>query len=176
MAKIKEVLKNKWVRIMLLLGILSILTNSTYGPVLIHGDSMHPYYRSWDIVFVNRIHYKFNSIKRYDIVIIKTKAGERLIKRVVGLGGDKIKIEEGFICLNNKIIQDAHGHGRVYVQLVDKNDKDLHYWGTDKKVINYITKKEITVPKGCVWVVGDNRSISWYGVLPVKNIEGLVIF
>ena len=32
------------------------------------------------------------------------------------------------------------------------------------------------VPKGHVWVIGDNRSLSWYGMVKIKNIKSLVIF
>jgi signal peptidase I len=176
MIKIKEILKNKWTRVMLLLGVLSILYNSSWGFVLISGESMEPYYKSGDMVFINKMTYKLTPIKRHDIVTIKTKEGERLIKRIVGLAGDKIKIEEGFIYLNNEIVRDVYGRGRVYMQLVDENNKDLRSWETGEKVVDYTNEEEITIPKGCVWIMGDNRSMSWYGVLPIKNIEGLVIF
>ena len=32
------------------------------------------------------------------------------------------------------------------------------------------------VPKGHVWVIGDNRRMSWMGKVKIKDIEGLVLF
>ena len=32
------------------------------------------------------------------------------------------------------------------------------------------------VPKGHVYVIGDNREISWHGIVPVKDITDLIIF
>ena len=35
---------------------------------------------------------------------------------------------------------------------------------------------EFEVPKGYVWVIGDNRESSWYGLVSLKEIHGKVIF
>ena len=32
------------------------------------------------------------------------------------------------------------------------------------------------VPEGYVWVIGDNRSMSWYGLVKIQEIKGLVLF
>ena len=36
--------------------------------------------------------------------------------------------------------------------------------------------KEVKIPEGFAWVIGDNRNLSWYGMVEIKNIKGLVIF
>jgi len=142
------------------------------------GNSMEPTFSDGDWIIIQKKNRLPKSWKpeRYDaIVIADEKTGENLSKRIIGISGDKIEIKEGHIYLNNNKLKGPYGHGRIFVQLVDENDKDLHYWGTDERVIRYIDQEAAMIPEGCVWVIGDDREISWYGILPIKDIKGLII-
>ena len=80
-----------------------------------------------------------------------------LIKRVIGVPGDKIEVKEGNLYLND-IIQNNY--------ISDKN-------------INYSTGPYV-VPEKSLWVMGDNRNNSMdshiWGFLPFEKVIGKAIF
>lgn len=79
------------------------------------------------------------SIKRYDVIVFKTPAQEEhLVKRVIGLPGDKIKITESEIYINGVEAR------KDFTSSIDK----------------YQMRDEFEVPKGCYFVCGDNRGNS----------------
>lgn len=63
---------------------------------------MSDYLNSKNKVIVNKVHYKFNEIKRWDIVVFKNPIADHIsIKRVVGLPNEKILIKEWKILICN---------------------------------------------------------------------------
>jgi signal peptidase I len=116
--------------------------------------------------------------KRYNAVVINDES-ENLSKRIIGLPGDTVEIKEGFIYLNKRKLQDVFGSGRISFYLVDENDNNLKHWSgpeAGKDVVGLENQKKEKVPKGFVWVIGDNRKESWHGLLPIKNITGKVLY
>lgn len=143
-----------------------------------HGPSMETTHSDGDwIIIEKKAHLgKDWTPEKFDCIVIRDKnSKDYLVKRVIGLPGDKIEINKGRIFLNGEELKDPFGKGKILYYLTDENGKDLHYWGTEDKVIKYIDTK-VTVPKDHIWIIGDNREVSWYGVLPIKDIKGLVIF
>ena len=80
-----------------------------------------------------------------------------LIKRVIGVPGDKIEVKEGNLYLNDIAQNNSNA---------DNN-------------INYSTGPFV-VPENSLWVMGDNRNNSMdshiWGFLPYKNVIGKAIF
>ena len=71
-----------------------------FQTVTVHGDSMQPAYYDGDTVLVNKLDYRIGSPKRLDAVILELENGSTThysVKRVVGLPGETIKIENGKI-------------------------------------------------------------------------------
>jgi signal peptidase I len=101
--------------------------------------SMVPTLMLGDRVMVNRFIFRFTEPKRGDIIVFKTALRkDPLIKRVIGVGGDRIAVHDGSLYLN--------GEPQVEPQLNDK-------------VISG-EFKEITVPPGEFFMMGDNRNES----------------
>ncbi|MCL5674231.1 MAG: signal peptidase I [Candidatus Omnitrophica bacterium] len=98
-----------------------------------------------------------SDLKRGDIVtFLYPKASKKiLVKRIIGLPGDKILIENGDVFINNKKITEP------YIK--------------EKPVYDLKTK----VPKGDVFVLGDNRNNSFdssiWGPLPINDIIKKII-
>ena len=111
---------------------------------------MEASYSNGDLVLVKKISYWFSGPKQGDVVVLRDLGNKDfLLKRVIGLGGDRIQIKRGLVRLNGKELKSTYGHGRISIQ-------------------------ELTVPKGYVWVIGDNMAESWYGICAIKSIVGKV--
>ena len=115
-------------------------------------------------------------IKRFDIVVIKTDSGD-LIKRVIGLPGDKIKYEVKYV-----------NEEKTGVLTINGEVVEEKFLTTSKKIgtceTNWtICSEEITVPEGEYFVMGDNRDDSkdsrMIGTIPFKDVKGtteLILF
>ena len=83
-----------------------------FTPIRVNGDSMYNTLHHKDIMILNEIVYRFNDIKRYDIVVIKHD-DEYLIKRVIGLPGDYVEGIDGDVYVNGKKIDDKYEYSET---------------------------------------------------------------
>ena len=70
------------------------------------GSSMSPTFNSQEIVILNRLHYRFFDIKRYDIVSFEYDSTKYLIKRVIGLPGETIEYKDNILYVNGKKVKE----------------------------------------------------------------------
>ena len=127
-------------------------------PVIVSGDSMVPTLKNKQLLLLNKINYKINNIKRFDVVVINLDNKE-IIKRVIGLPGEDI------LYRSNKLYVDGHELENDYN--FDTDDFSL-------KTICNCTK----IPEDKYLVLGDNRAVSAdsriIGLIDKKDIEGNV--
>ena len=125
--------------------------------------SMEPTIMTTDRLLLFKLAYLFSDPERGDIVVIKdpSKPEKALLKRIVGLPGETISFEEGFVYIDGTRLEEKYLDG---VETFDK--------GT----------KEYQIPDQCYFVMGDNRGSSidsraWEDpMVHKKYIEGEVFF
>ena len=127
-------------------------------PVYVSGKSMDPTLSDGEILILNKLDKKY---ERFDIVVIDFKnerLNERLIKRIIGLPGDKIKYKDGNLYVNNKKIDDKFSFFT--------SDFDMSLFDV------------IKIPENQYLVLGDNRIESLdsrrLGLIDEKDIKGVV--
>ena len=137
-------LKNEimdWIKVIVVAVILSFLITRFVKPTIVKGESMLPTLRPNDYLIVNCSAYKNNrDIKYMDIVVfeseipLKENKKKDLVKRVIGLPGDHIVVDEG----------------KVY-----RNDTELDQSFTNDGITDRNT--DVVVTDGHIFVMGDNR-------------------
>jgi len=140
-----------------------------------YGESMKPTYQDgeWLVVQHKSTLPDDWGPDRYDNVIVDTD-GERLSKRVIALEGEYVKILHGKIFINGKERKDPYGKGHVIYWLEPEEERAKK---PEEEWLFFNTDEDIgLVGEGEVFVIGDNRKLSWYGMVKVKDIKGLVIF
>lgn len=155
MIKTKEIFKEFWIYI-ILIALIILIKLYIVTPVKVNGTSMIDTLHDSDIMILNKLSYKFNDIKRFDIVVVDDKE-ELIIKRVVGLPGEYIEYKNNKLYVNGKYIKEEFSHKY-----------------TDDFSINELEATKI--PEDCYFVLGDNRVNSKdsriIGFIPKEQILG----
>jgi signal peptidase I len=132
-----------------------IVTFFFYQPVQVEGTSMMPQLENHERVFVNKIIYRWEPVRRGDIIVFRypLDPSKSFIKRVVGLPGDWVSIRDGCVYVNGRRLKENYvppsylGHDNClpvhvapdhYYVLGDHRDfsDDSRVWGTvDQKYI-----------------------------------------
>lgn len=157
--RIKKILKELFPYIIVI--ILVILVRSfIITPAVVDGDSMLPNLQNNNVIILNKLDYKLNDIKRFDVVVVNYN-GEKLIKRVIGLPGEHIEYKDEQLYVDGFVTNENFNH---------KNTNDYKL-----EMIGYLS-----IPGDKYFVVGDNRPDSTdsrvLGLIDKKDILGSVSF
>lgn len=112
---LKEILSLSIEFLLLLLFALFIITFIGQRTV-VDGSSMETTLFDKDNIIVEKISYRFNNPERFDVVVFpyKTEKHTYLIKRVIGLPGESVRIDEdGNIYINDVILEENYGKERI---------------------------------------------------------------
>lgn len=126
-------------------------------PVKVDGPSMEKTLYDGDILLLEKYDKDY---ERFDVVVLKYN-NDKLVKRVIGLPGDRVEYKHDTLYINGEEIEESF---------------------IDEKTENF-SLKELgynVIPEGYYFVVGDNRNNSldsrYIGLLKKDDIEGKVIF
>jgi signal peptidase I len=130
--------------------------------------------------------------KRQQIVVFRAPLPDQgfpdLIKRCIGVPGDRIKIVAGQVYVNGEAIDDPHavhkpGSGGLSWENFPERASELYFsdvpeWGV--KMVKNVVDGELVVPPGHYFMMGDNRDNSndsrFWGFVPRENIIGTPAF
>jgi signal peptidase I len=137
--------------------VLFLIINAVSARVRVDGQSMLPTLNNGEFVLVNRLAYKLGEPTRGDIIVFRstTQLDLDLIKRIIGVPGDAIRIADGRVLVNDVPLHEPYINA------------EPHYSG------------DWSVPDGYLFVLGDNRNDSSdshaWGLLPEQNVIGKAI-
>ena len=100
-----------WLRDLILSVLLAfIVIVFLYQPVQVEGTSMMPRLENHERIFINKFLYRFRPIERGDVVVFRypLDTSKSYIKRVIGLPGDEISIQEGHVLVNGKPLREPY--------------------------------------------------------------------
>ena len=140
--------------------VLYFLIDSVVARVRVDNISMQPTLQPGNFILVNKLAYRLDEPDYGDVVIFHYPLNpqEDYIKRIIGLPGDTVRVEDGIVIVDGQPLRES------YI-----SDEPMY-------------SNEWQVPEGHIFVLGDNRnqssdSHSW-GYVPMENVIGkaLVVY
>jgi signal peptidase I len=128
-----------------------------YQPVKVEGTSMMPGLTDQERIFINKYTYKLGagSIARLDLVVFHYPydPSQSYIKRIIGLPGDKVQIDDGIVYVNGVPLDEPYvpAEYRDHVSLTNESVPPDHYFvlgdhrssSNDSRVWGFVDRKEI---------------------------------
>lgn len=174
--KLKE-----WLPLVIILLVILFARIVVFSPVKVEGHSMDPTLKNNQRLISSKI----SSLSRQDIITCKEPDNPDLyvVKRVIGLPGDIIKMEHDVLTINGKKYTEPY-LDNYKTEL--KKDKllDVYSYNTDYQKIaanseTFTSYFTVTVPENKYFVLGDNRLISKdsriFGFVDKSLIQGKVV-
>lgn len=135
----KKLLK-QFIYISCIAFVLAVVFMNCIRLTTVNGHSMDSTLADGERYLVNNLSYKFGNTPKYKDIIIVERVDlsvRYLIKRVIGIEGDHLVIEDNQLYINDELIEEEYIKEEMVTEDLD-----------------------ITIPKGKVFVMGDNRNNS----------------
>jgi signal peptidase I len=151
-----------WLRdLVIALSLIAFIIVFLYTPVKVEGTSMMPSLADQEHIFINKFVYRIEPIHHGDIIVFRypRDPSKSFIKRVIGVAGDRVRIDDGHVFLNDKLVVED------YVPRGYEDDRSY---------------PELVVPPDSYFVLGDHRNLSNdsrdFGPVEASFIFGKAVF
>ncbi|WP_060860962.1 signal peptidase I [Paenibacillus riograndensis] len=142
-------------------ALMSLLNIFVFNVSTVIGQSMQPTLFEGEKLIISKISLTFASPRRSDVVVLHDPSTgpdrkEYLVKRIIGIPGDRIEVRNHKLYVNGKLIAESY---------VDTEIQDPDF-------------AELTVKQGTYFVMGDNRHAGaskdsrYFGAVPQNRIVG----
>ncbi len=157
----KEIIKD-----VVIAAIIALLVIQFVRPTIVKESSMEDTLSENNYIFLNKQAYTFGEPERGDIIVFHSSltredgSEKLLIKRIIGLPGDTVKICDNCVYLNGELLQEDYIKEQGVVP----------------------GEMEVTVPDGELFVMGDNRRVSIdsryeeVGCVKIDDVVGKAFF
>ncbi len=149
------------VRLAITLVLVFVGFRMSIQPIRVQGISMQPTYRDGQRRFLNKLAYQFAPPQRGDVIGIQ-EAGKQvlLLKRVIALPGERLRIVQGTVLINGEPLEEP------YLQPPTNGVQNPARWNVE----------EVQLQDGDHYVIGDNRSMRrddhYFGIVSQNRIVG----
>ena len=119
-----------------------------FSPIRLNGASMNPTLNDKDIMILDEISYRFSEIERFNIVVVKEE-NEYLIKRIIGLPGEKIEYKDNKLYIDGKYVKEDFKHMETMDFSTTLGEDEYFIMGdnrtnsTDSRIFGPISRDEI---------------------------------
>ena len=157
--------------IVLALSVFVLIYLFVAQPNEVKGNSMYPNFLDKEYLLTDKLSYQFGDPKRGDVVIFKAPASEacsaegcEYIKRVIGIPGDSVMIQNGEVYLNGELLDQSFLPDGIVTEIEEYMEEGI----------------EVIVPEGQYLCFGDNRPNSKdgraFGPITRDSIVGKAFF
>jgi signal peptidase I len=167
-------------------------------PFRIPSESMERTLLVGDFLLVNKAVYgpagawhwllPYEPVKRGDVVVFHfpLDPSDHVVKRVVGVPGDRVRLQNGVVCINGQQQNEPYAifegsyqdsfRDQFPARLYTDPGVDTQWWIRMRQAVK---DGELVIPPGMYFVLGDNRNHSrdsrYWGFVPRANVVGLPI-
>ena len=186
--------------------IVLVVRSFLFEPFTIPSGSMLPTLKVHDFILVNKFAYgvrlpaihtkvlETGTPQRGDVMVFRypENPSQSYIKRVVGLPGDRVRIQGAELFINDEKIErrlvsrsdNRRGQESVYVEMLgDAEHLIRHDWLLNPytgQLVSRSPEGQWQVPEGHYFVMGDNRDNSrdsrFWGFVPESHVAGEAVF
>jgi signal peptidase I len=171
-----EAAKTVGLSVLLAFGIRTYVAEARYIP----SESMVPTLKVDDHLVIEKISYYFRAPERGDVVVFNpTKTlkaqgfHDALIKRVIGVPGDRVEIKNGGVYVNYQRLSESYVANREPTLIETCN-------GQDSNGKSPFLSQPAIIPKDSILVLGDHRINSYdgrcWGLVSKKDVVGRATF
>ena len=131
-----------------------------FQPYMVEGSSMENNFHDREVLLVDKISFKLREPRRGNVIIFKApqNPNEDYIKRIIGLPGEEVSINDNEVLINNKVLKESYLSSNMFTYSPNQS--------------TYQT----TLKNNEYFVMGDNRTNSSdsreWGPVPKGNIIG----
>lgn len=160
-----------WIKAIAIAVIIALLIrNFIFSNYIVRGESMMPTLQDGNRLIVNKLDYSLGKPHRFDVIVFHATSTDDYVKRVIGLPGDTIQYKNDQLYVNGQKV--AESYLKKYKSELP-NGQNL----TENFNLKSLTGKS-RVPKGKLWVMGDNRRNSedsrYFGFIDQHKVVGKV--
>ncbi len=115
-----------------------------FEPFIVEGASMEPTLNNNEKLIVNKVATYTGSVNSQDIIVIDGDEDINYVKRIIGLPGDKVEMENDKLVVNGEVVDEPY----LDEEIEKAHSINMNYTGDFGPV---------TVPSHKYFVLGDNR-------------------
>lgn len=153
----KEIVE--WIKALAIAVVLVfIIRQFLFSPFIVDGPSMQPNFETGERLIVNKILYRFREPEFGEVVVFDVpEQNRKFIKRVIGVPGDRIRVEGDDLYINDQKMEEPY-----IKEAIEKSRANGELYNGIGTRYNFPNDsfKETTVPEGMIFALGDNRGNS----------------